>query len=109
MQCSYIVTAPAKAFDESTPYENDKIMAQEKTSPEKQTPTLVLYPLFSEETNMYDSKISSIRQPAFSPRNSIQPEDFNLREYDRRVLDDNIYISNAIGPDQNKHGRFKRS
>ena len=42
MQCSYIVTAPAKAFDESTPDENDRIMVQEETSPEKQTSILVL-------------------------------------------------------------------
>ena len=66
-------------------------------------------PLFSDETNMYDSKISSINQPSFSPENYIQPEDLNLSEYDRRVLDDNSYISNTIGPYQNIHGRFKRS
>lgn len=42
MQCSYIVTAPAKAFDESTPDENDKMITQEETSLEKQTPILVL-------------------------------------------------------------------
>jgi len=109
MQCSYIVTAPAKALDESNSDENDRIIALEEISQEKQNPILVLYPLFPEETNLYDSKIFSINQPSFSAQNSIQPGDFNLNEYDRRVLDDNSYISNSIGPDQNLHGRFKRS
>ena len=42
MQCSDIVTAPAKALDESTPDKNDRLMAQEETSQEKQTPILVV-------------------------------------------------------------------
>merc|ERR1712136_546591 len=72
MQCSYIVTAPAKALGESNSDENDRNMGLEEISQEKQNPILVLYPLFPEEMNLYDSKIFSINQPSFSAQNSIQ-------------------------------------
>ena len=42
MQCSYTVTAPAKALDESNSDENDRNIALEEISQEKQNPILVL-------------------------------------------------------------------
>ena len=65
--------------------------------------------MLSSETNIYGSEVSGIYHPSSDPQNSPQLNDLYPIDYGRTEVDDNYYMNNAIGPDQNLHGRFKRS